>query len=94
MSEEEKYKELEGSVSVNGDMTPISRKPITKVNSTKWDTMSYEALGEQYSALQKRLDIIRTMNRPDLEKQMLVGLKHLSDLIQKKQPDGEGVTLI
>lgn len=90
----EKYKHLEGSVPVNGDITPITRKPISKINSNNWEEMSFEALSDQYVDLQNRIEIVKRMGRPDLEKQMNRGLNYLLQLINEKRPKEDAVTLL
>lgn len=89
-----KYKELEGSVPVNGDITPVSRKPIDKIDATLWEEMSFESLVDQQISLQKRIDMARTMGRPDMAKQMERGLSYLMQLIETKREREDRVTLL
>lgn len=43
-----------GSVSVDGDITPVTRQPIDKVNSGGWLNMSVSELHHQREILQRR----------------------------------------
>ena len=90
----EKYKHLEGSVPVNGDLTPITRQPIDKINAAEWEDMPFEALEVQYNMLVKRINLVRSMGRTDLSGQMERGLKFLLQLIEQKRPKNDGVTLL
>lgn len=40
-------KELEGAVSVEGDITPITRQPISKITPERWGEMSASELHSQ-----------------------------------------------
>lgn len=40
-------KELEGAVSVQGDITPITRQPIAKITPERWGEMSASELHSQ-----------------------------------------------
>ena len=82
----EKYKHLEGTVSVNGDKTPITRKPIDQIDSSKWGEMTFEQLINQFGMLQSRINVAKSMGRADLTKQMENGLKLLHQMIQEKEP--------
>lgn len=43
-----------GSVPVNGDITPITRQPIDKVNAEGWGNMTVSELHSQREILQRR----------------------------------------
>lgn len=90
----EKYKHLEGSVSVNGDITPITRQPIDTIDASTWEDMPFEALEKQYNMLMKRINMVKSMGRSDLTKQMERGLAYLNQLIETKRPKNDGVTLL
>ena len=87
----DKPKIPQGSVPVtpDSDITPISRQPIDKINAATWENLSYDALSNQYLALQKRMDMARSMGRGDLAKQMENGMKYLLHLIEEKKPKDE-----
>ncbi len=46
--------EFTGSVPVNGDITPVTRQPIDKVNAERWNNMSVSELHQQREILQRR----------------------------------------
>lgn len=89
-----KYEHLEGAVPVNGDITPISRKPIDQIDSRDWEDMPFEALSEQYTMLQNRIYVVESMGRPDMLKQMKQGLAYLMQLIDTKRPKEDEMTLL
>ena len=43
-----------GSVSVEGDVTPVTRQPINKINSQDWSKMTISELHQQREMLQLR----------------------------------------
>lgn len=43
-----------GAVNVNGDVTPITRQPIDKVNAGDWGKMTVSELHKQRDILQQR----------------------------------------
>lgn len=43
-----------GSVSVNDNITPVTRQPIDNVNAKTWDNMSVSELHQQREILQRR----------------------------------------
>lgn len=97
MSEKEeiaRYKEMEGSVPVDGDITPVTRKPIDRLDAGAWEDMSFEALVDQQVALQKRIDTAKSIGRFDLAKQMESGLSYLMQIIETKRSSEDRVTLL
>jgi len=46
--------ELEGAISVNGDVTPITRTPVTEVKSSTWGEMTVNQLHQQREVLVNR----------------------------------------
>lgn len=90
----EKYKHLEGAVNVNGDLTPITRRPIDKINATDWEDMSFEALSHEYTKLTNRIELANRMGRADMVNQMNKGLRYLLQIIDKKRPTEDTVTLL
>lgn len=46
--------EFTGAVSVNGDITPVTRQPIDKVNAENWGNMTVSELHSQREILQRR----------------------------------------
>ena len=90
----EKYKHLEGAVPVNGDITPITRKPVDQINALEWEHMSFEQLSDEYTKLATRIETVRGMGRADLVTQMDRGMKYLLQLIESKRPKEDTVTLL
>ena len=90
----EKYKHLEGSVPVDGDITPITKKPVSQINARTWEDMTFEALSDQYIDLQNRIELANQMGRQDMVKQMQRGLGYLLQLINEKRPKEDAVTLL
>jgi len=86
MSDELKNQDGPVSVDHNADVTPITKKPIDKINASTWEDMSYDALSTQYNMLQNRIDMAMTMGRGDLVKQMQNGKKYLLQLMEDKKP--------
>lgn len=43
-----------GSVSVDGDITPITRQPVERVDTENWSKMSVSELHKQREILQRR----------------------------------------
>ena len=52
-----KYKDIEGAVPVDGDVTPISRQPINQIHGTEWHDMSMSQLHEQRGMLMTRMSV-------------------------------------
>lgn len=90
----EKYKHLEGAVNVNGDLTPITRRPVESINAADWEDMSFEALSHEYTKLTNRIELANRMGRSDLVMQMNRGLKYLLQIIDTKRPKEDAVTLL
>lgn len=90
----EKYKHLEGAVNVNGDLTPITRRPVDQICSVDWEEMSFEALSHEYTKLTNRIELANRMGRSDMVGQMNRGLKYLLQLIDSKRPTEDSVTLL
>ena len=80
-----KYKDLEGSISVSGDKTPITRQDITEVNAAEWHNMSLIQLVNQREALAKRLMMAGENHamRTGIQR----GLARLDAIIRSKQTD-------
>ena len=66
MSDDPNVKQFEGSVPVNGEMTPISRVPIQSVDSSDWDDMGRTELFNQRQALENRLMIAMQHGQPTM----------------------------
>jgi hypothetical protein len=46
--------QVTGAVNVSGDITPITRQPIDKVNAEGWNNMTVSELHQQREILQRR----------------------------------------
>lgn len=84
-------KDLEGSVPVNGDITPITRQPITQVNAAKWSEMSLTDLHEQKNVLETRLHQALQCDHPEMALQIRRGLETITQLICVKAKDNVGL---
>jgi len=89
-------KDFEGSVSVNGDVTPITRQPIDKLDSTRWPEMSVNELTEQRIILSNRISAASAYGgNASVINQLQRGLATLDGLIrQRSQNDGDEMFLI
>lgn len=75
----EKY---EGSVPVDGDITPITRKDIDQIDSSRWPEMTLNELLDQRTILTNR--IFAAQNNTSVVTQMKRGLAALEGLIQER----------
>ena len=80
---------IEGAVSVNGDITPITRKKITQINSEKWAEMSVSDLIDQRSTIEERIYAANRAGHADLSLQLRRGLTALDSLIQQNNNSRE-----
>ena len=85
----EKYKNLEGSFPVNGDVTPISHQPIEQIDSSLWEDMTIGELVNQRIALNDRINRAQMMGLGGVAQQMQRGLIYLDSLITQKQETQE-----
>lgn len=74
---------LEGCFPVNGDVTPISRQPITSIDASQWPKMSLSQLLEQRAALEQRM-YVAMQDNIGIASQMQQGLNALDQLIVDK----------
>lgn len=84
-----KYKDLEGAVPVNGDITPITRKPIDQINSSDWDDMTTAELVDQRNSLFNRITLAQSMGQLQLVPEMNRGLTHLDAIIKLRESTEE-----
>lgn len=75
------------AVDVSGDLTPITRQPITSVNSGNWNKMSLEQLHEQLNVMEIRLLYSQQLGNEELVKQVLLGVNQLKLIIINQTPD-------
>ncbi len=85
-----KYDAWEGAVDVNGDKTPITRKPIELVSADEWATMSLGELQQQKGILQARMNIAAS-HSPQLLPAMRKGIAQLDAIIGSIYTDDTGL---
>ena len=78
-----KYREYEGAVPVNGDVTPITRRKVELVDSSQWPNLSLAQLWQQRETLEERITMASQMNQ-SMANQMKQGLALLDAIIAKK----------
>ena len=74
-------------VDVNGDITPITRQPVTQVDAGEWDTMNVSQLHSQLLVLEQRLIYAQQIGHGDMTAQLNRGINQLRGLIHLKTPD-------
>lgn len=79
-------KEYEGSYDVNGDVTPITRKKVELVDSSRWDNLSVTDLHGQRAILAQRLMLAQS-HHPEMAKMIQMGIVHLDQMIMTKSSD-------
>ena len=84
-------KDLEGSFSVNGDVTPITHQPIQKVDADKWSEMTLSELHEQKTVLDSRLLQAIQCDHPEMVTQIHRGIEILIQLIGSKAGETSGL---
>ena len=91
-----KIKDLEGSVPVtsDSDLTPITRQPIDKVNTTNWKDMSIAELWDQRSILEKRRISALGIGRGDIAQQIEKGIAAIDAVIRSRSSDVENTRLL
>ena len=82
---EKNMKDKLGPVNVNGDITPITRKPIAQLNADDWKDLTADELFEQRNALLTRMQQVQQMSLdPSVFRQMQLGLQHIDSLLHIK----------
>ena len=74
-------------VDVSGDLTPITRQPITSIDSSDWNKMSLEQLHEQLNVMETRLLYSQQLGNEALVTQVLAGVNQLKLIIINQTPD-------
>lgn len=82
-----KYKDLEGSIPVNGDITPITRQKIEKLDSSQWPDMDVSALYDQRIILTNRIAAASSSGSYGMVQQLEHGLKYLDSILASKKTD-------
>ena len=75
-------------VDLNSDITPITRKKIEQIDSSKWDDMSLDQLHQQLSVLEQRMLFAQQYSHLDMITQIERGINQLRALLLKMSPDG------
>jgi len=84
----EKYKDLEGAVDVNGDITPTTRQKIGTVTGDEWSEMSVSELYNQRSVLIERLNYASSI-APTMVPVLQQGIARLDAHIRSKTNDND-----
>jgi hypothetical protein len=84
-----KYEKYTGTVSLNDNITPVSREPIEQIDATKWNVMDVNQLMEQKLFLYNRLYMAHQIKHPILIEQIENGIKYLEMMIQDKAEQKE-----
>jgi len=85
----DKYKDLEGSVPVNGDITPITRRPIDQLDASEWENMTTAELVGQRNALYNRITLAQSMGQLQMVPAMQRGLNYLDAILQERNANEE-----
>ena len=85
-----KKEDLEGAVNVEGDITPITRKPIEQVDASEWHKLSVAELATQRATLQQRLTMAHKFS-PHLVTPIQRGIAMLDRIIKSKQNEDVGL---
>lgn len=79
----------EEAISVEGNVTPITKKPIYSINANQWHKMSVTELYDQLSVLHNRLVIANQLGNYALLQQLQVGVAQLQSVIENKSEQAE-----
>lgn len=81
----EKYKDVEGAVPVDGDITPVTRQKIDQIDASKWPDMSINQLTDQRIVLSNRIATVRGWGgNTSVIEQLQRGLNQLDTLLREK----------
>lgn len=86
-------RDLEGSISVNGDITPITRKPVGQMDSSRWGEMTLLELSDQREILVNRIAVANSIGGA-LALQLERGLRHLEALMAQRAESIEETYLV
>lgn len=93
MPKRKTIKDFVGSVNVNADITPVSRKPIEQIDAGRWSEMTIDELSTQHTLLSNRM--VAAAGNLAITQQIQRGLYQLEALITQKglEYDDEEMTL-
>lgn len=72
-------------VDISDDITPITRKPIDKVDSNQWKEFSEYELFDQLDILTARRDMAYRISKPAVAIEIQKGIDRLTKLLNKIQ---------
>lgn len=81
---------FEGAVSVEGDLTPITRQPIVKITPERWNEMSANELLSQREVLFNRYHNALRAGLMDGAKTIQAGIAILDARLEDMDEDGPG----
>ena len=77
-----------GPISVDGDITPITKQPIDSIDASLWPDMDIADLHDQRVFLQNRLNIVLSnAAHPDVINQMNRGMQMIDQMIASKHTE-------
>lgn len=76
-----KIKDLEGSISVTDDITPITRQKVESVDSNAWSNMSVSELYDQRIILSNRLVQASASGNYSIVQQIQRGLNQIDAIL-------------
>jgi hypothetical protein len=82
---ENPLKDNEGSISVDGDITPITHQKIEKVYSNRWHQMIVSDLHEQRGILLRRYNAALAIGMHGPAKLIMEGINQIDALLAAKQ---------
>lgn len=88
--EEISIKQFEGAVSVEGDITPITRQPISKVTPDRWSGMSASELHAQREILVNRYYGAMSAGFMDGAKTIQAGIAAIDATLEDMGVEGNG----
>lgn len=88
MPEDKKENYFEGSTPVDGDVSPVTRRKIDKVDALRWDEMSTAELHDQRAALQDRYVNAQMLGHPQLIQQLEMGIRQIDEILNER-PGGD-----
>lgn len=88
---DDKIKKYTGAVSVEGDVTPITREPISTVKPVEWKDMTSSQLWEEKMVLQQRIAAAASCGHPELIVQIQRGIAVLDQYLGEKQSQQDDV---
>jgi len=80
-------KRQQGTVNIQDNVTPISRRQIDQIDSSLWGEMTETQLHEQLSILQGRIVTAASIGQLNLVQQMRMGEVYLQQLLKSKADD-------